>query len=144
MPHKIELNKKMELLAGIADSIMAIINQDNFYKVAEKNTLKIVNAKSVKKNSYIRDIGREEKLTQAILDLKEEGRLSDLIKGKKGYYLAKLLEYQPADMEKFEKEKEKLKSQMLSQKENQVYNTWYKKAQENANIKDWRSKFFRM
>jgi parvulin-like peptidyl-prolyl isomerase len=141
---EIEVNKKMELLAIKADSIAVDIYPNNFYKIAKRKNLKIVSTNLITKSSYIKDIGREERLNQAILDLKVESKISDLIKGKGGYYLAKLVEFQPADMKEFEKEKQELKSKMLTQKENQVYNGWYNKAKEDANIKDWRSRYFRM
>ncbi|MCK4359472.1 MAG: peptidylprolyl isomerase [Candidatus Cloacimonetes bacterium] len=140
----IEHNKKMTLLASKVDSIVAIINSDNFHQVAENNKLKVVNTRLISKDAHIKDIGREEKLNQAILSLMEVGKISDLIKGKKGYYLAQLVEFQPADMQKFEQEKNELKDKMITREENQAYNEWYNKIKEDANIKDWRSKFFRM
>ena len=140
----IELRKQMDILAIKADSITSHITSDNFMEVAKNDSLKIVDSKLISIKSYIRDIGREEKLNQAILDLKEVGKISSLIKGKKAYYIAKLVEFQPADMKKFEAEKDQLKEQFITQKENQNYSEWYNQAKEEAHIKDWRSKFFRM
>lgn len=140
----IEQSKKMDLLFIKADSIAAQINPDNFYNIAENNKLEIVNTELIAQKAYIKDIGREEGLNKAILDLKKIGKISPLISGKKGYYLAKLIEFQPADMQKFKEEESKLKEKMIASKESQAYNTWYQKAKEDAKIKDWRSEFFRM
>ena len=141
---KIEVDKKMELLADIADSISANINSENFSEIAKKHNLEIVNAELTKKSNYIRGVGREKDFIKIILTLKKEGKISNLYKGEKGYYLAKLLKFQESDMEKFEKEKGSLKSKMLKRKEDDAYNSWYKNEEEKANIKDWRNKYYKM
>ncbi|MBC8313501.1 MAG: peptidylprolyl isomerase [Candidatus Cloacimonetes bacterium] len=141
---KIELEKKMGFLANIADSISANISSEKFSEIAGKNDLEIVNAKLTKKSNYIRGVGRENDLIKIILSLKKVGKISDLYKGEKGYYLAKLLEFQEPDMEKFEEEKESLKANMLKRKEDAAYNSWFTKEKEKANIKDWRNKYYKM
>jgi parvulin-like peptidyl-prolyl isomerase len=141
---EIEKKKKLQLVGEMADSIAANITPENFYDIAEKYGLEIKNTDFLKKGSYISDIGREDRLVNAILAVKEEGEITGLIPGSNGYYVAKVLEYQTPDMENFENEKEELRAKLLRQKENRIYNEWYRTAKADANIKDWRSKYFNL
>ena len=140
----IEKNKKMDILAIKADSISHQINSENFIQFAEDNNLKIINTRLITQKAHIKEIGREANLSEAIFELKEIGQITGLIKGLNGYYFAQLVEFQLADMQNFEVEKNDVKDKTITLKENQVYNPWYNKAKEDANIIDWRSKFFKI
>lgn len=141
---EIEKKKKLQLVGEMADSIAAKITPENFYDIAEQYGLEIKTTDFLKKESYISGIGREDRLVNAILAVKEEGGITGLIPGTNGYYVAKILEYQVPDMQNFEEEKEELRAKLLRQEENRIYNEWYRKAKAEAKVKDWRSKYFNL
>jgi hypothetical protein len=47
-------------------------------------------------------------------------------------------------MTKFEEKKDAQRIQVENQLFNQNYNQWFNKIKEDAKVKDWRSKFFRI
>ena len=56
--------------------------------------------------------------------------------------LIKLIEKQDFDLNSFTAQKENLKRTMLEQKQRTAYTNWYNNLKENADIKDYRYKFF--
>jgi len=128
----------------IADSISQQVTSKNFERIAEENDLQIKHTNMITKSSYIRDIGKVINLNEAILNLKEPGKITKLIKGENGFYLAKLIEYKAPDMNTYKKKFESLKQNLVTQQENKNYNEWFEHAKQAANIKDRRGKFFRL
>ncbi|MBS3741571.1 MAG: peptidylprolyl isomerase [Candidatus Cloacimonetes bacterium] len=142
---EIENMKKMNLLEEKAEQMAKQITPENFDQFANENNLKVTTTEMIKVNSYIRGVGRIEKLNKAIIELGNSNKaITDLIKGDKGYYIAKLLKYQPAEMEKFKKEYTSIREDYINQEKRSNYNDWYENQKEEANIKDWRANYFQL
>ena len=79
-----------------------------------------------------------------MIELKTPDSITDVIRGNKAFFIAKIIEFQDADMTKFEEKKDAQRIQVENQLFNQNYNQWFSKIKEKAKVKDWRSKFFRL
>ncbi len=140
----IEDMKKMKLLKNKVDKMAAGVNYNNFETFAQENDLEIISSKMINVKSYIRDVGKNAELNEAIIDFAGKKAVSKVIKGEKGYYIAKSIKYQPADMEKFEKDYASVRKNYLTQQKRTNYNDWYQDQKEKANIKDWRADYFQL
>ncbi len=141
---KITMQKKMKIKKVEAKEIAPILTPENFAEITKDNDLKVVNTDFISETSFIPDVGREVKLVQEMIELKTPGSITDVIRGNKAYFIAKIVEFQSPDMAKFEEKKEAQRIQVENQLFNQNYNQWYAKTKEEAKVKDWRSKFFRL
>ncbi|MBN2017146.1 MAG: peptidyl-prolyl cis-trans isomerase [Candidatus Cloacimonetes bacterium] len=141
---KIAKEMKMKMKKEEVDAIAPVVTSDNFDAVVKDNELKLVNTDFVAENMYIQDVGKEPMLVKELIELQTPGSITGIIRGAKGYYIAKLVEIQAADMAQFEEKKDEQRIQVENQLFNQNYNQWYNKVKEQANVKDWRSKFFRL
>ena len=142
--NKISMQKKMKLKKEETEAIVPILTAENFTEIVKDNDLKVVSTDFISETSYIPDVGREVKLVQKMIELKTPGSITDVIRGNKAYFIAKIVEFQAPDMAKFEEQKEAQRIQVENQLFNQNYNQWYAKTKEDAKVKDWRSKFFRL
>ncbi len=140
----IAMQKKMKIKKVEAKEIAPILTPENFAEVTKDNDLKVVNTDFISETSFIPDVDREVKLVQEMIELKTPGSITDVIRGNKAYFIAKIVEFQSPDMAKFEEKKEAQRIQVENQLFNQNYNQWYAKTKEEAKVKDWRSKFFRL
>ncbi|TSA28421.1 hypothetical protein D4R71_00805 [bacterium] len=141
---KIAMQKKMKIKKVEAKEIAPILTPENFAEITKDNDLKVVNTDFISETSFIPDVGREVKLVQEMIELKTPGSITDVIRGNKAYFIAKIVEFQSPDMAKFEEKKEAQRIQVENQLFNQNYNQWYAKTKEEAKVKDWRSKFFHL
>jgi parvulin-like peptidyl-prolyl isomerase len=71
------------------------------------------------------------------------GGISNLVETSRGFYFLQTAAREEADMERFAEEKETLKIDLLRQKQNQAYTDWFESIRAEAEIKDYRDRFFR-
>lgn len=69
-------------------------------------------------------------------------KISDPLKGQKGYYLLKVLERTPFDSSAFDIQQSSLRTQILQQKKNTFFNEWLSELRKSADIVDNRNRFF--
>ena len=141
---KVEQIKKMRLLQKKVNELTKDLNYDNFEQFAKDNELEIISSKMINVKSYIRGVGRIEELNKAIIELANTKRLSEPINGDKGFYIAKTVKYQAPDMENFENDYASIYKDFKNEEESRNYNDWYQHQKEEANIKDWRSNYFKL
>ena len=139
---KIENRKQKEEMRKKANELAKQITSDKFQTFANDNNLKLITTNLFAVKDYIKDVGREQEINRAILNLKEVGKITPILEGKQAFYIAKLIEYHPEDMKQFEKEKKNLKDKMILRKQKEVYDEWYAKMKEKSKIVDNRSQFF--
>ena len=139
---KIENRKQKEEMRKKANELAKQITSDKFQTFANDNNLKLITTNLFAVKDYIKDVGREQEINRAILNLKEVGKITPILEGKQAFYIAKLIEYHPEDMKQFEKEKKNLKDKMILRKQKEVYDEWYTKMKEKSKIVDNRSQFF--
>ncbi len=90
--------------------------------------------------SSIPGIGYSVEFNATAFSLKP-GQISDLVETNRGYYYLKLLEKTSFDSAAFVAQKEKIRRQLLNEKRNQIFNSWYEQLKENAEIVDNRKMF---
>ena len=142
--NKLSLQKKMKMKKKEADAIAPVLTAQNFDQIVKDNDLTVVNTDLISETSNIPGIGREPKLVQNMIELKTPDSITNVIRGNKAFFIAKIIEFQDADMTKFEEKKDAQRIQVENQLFNQNYNQWFSKIKEKAKVKDWRSKFFRL
>jgi peptidyl-prolyl cis-trans isomerase D len=114
---------------------------EDFEKLAGQDSLEIKETDFFAMTGYVAGIGRETNFVGSAFGLALD-EVSGPVKGTRGYYLIKLIEKQDFDLTSFTAQKENLKRTMLEQKQRTAYTTWYNDLKENADIKDFRYKFF--
>jgi peptidyl-prolyl cis-trans isomerase D len=78
-----------------------------------------------KRSGSIPDIGYESEIIQAAFLLTDENKIADQVfKGGSGYYVVQLKSRKSPDAEELEDQKETIKSQLISQKQQIVFNDW--------------------
>lgn len=69
-------------------------------------------------------------------------KISDPLKGQKGYYLLNVLERTPFDSSAFDIQQSAIRNQILQQKKNTFFNEWITELRKSADIDDNRSQFY--
>ena len=141
---KLTLQKKMKMKKKEAEAIAPFLTAENFDQVVKDNDLTVVNTDLISETSNIPGVGREAKLVQDMIELQTPESITGVIRGNKAFFIAKILEFQGPDMTKFAEKKDAQRIQVENQLFNQNYNQWFNKVKEDAKVKDWRSKFFRI
>jgi len=124
-----------------AEKFVRDFKPEDYLAEAKKAGWDIVEAKNVTDGKYISKIGKVDDLTKAILE-KDENQYTELITSDKGAFIAFVEKRTKPDMDKFEKEKEKLLKEAQESAENARLNEWYRELKEKAQIEDNRDMFY--
>ncbi len=92
-------------------------------------------------NGNVPKVGRDYAFTGKVLDL-EAGKISEPVKGLRGYYLIKLLSKTPFDSSAFAVQENQIRANLLQQKRSTFFNEWITELKKNADIEDNRNRFF--
>lgn len=71
------------------------------------------------------------------------GEISQPIEGSRGYYIVKLLSMSPFDTTMYNIQKEGIRNQLLSERQNRIFAEWFENLKKNADIIDNRDLFYR-
>ncbi len=118
-----------------------IQSPETFELLAAQDSLLVEETDFFAMNGYVRSVGRDPQFIGAAFGL-DVNEVSPPIKGSRGYYLIKLLEIEPFNESLFELQKNNLKYDMLESKKRTAYNDWYNNLKEQAEIKDYRYRFY--
>ncbi len=89
----------------------------------------------VKNSKFVQGVGFSPKFVEKLFSLKEPGILDKVFVTEEGnYVIAGITKHTPADMEKFEKEKENLKERLKTTKKAQILENYVEKLREKADI----------
>jgi len=117
---------------------------DDLDKLAEKNELRISESESfaISEDGYIK--GKSFSLTSKAIMLKafsmKVGEIAGPFEGQNGAYIIQLVERQEFDSKKFaeaKEEKKELRNQILQQKQQKTFDTWYQKVRSEAQVKSF-------
>ncbi|MCF7858303.1 MAG: peptidylprolyl isomerase [Candidatus Cloacimonetes bacterium] len=139
--NKAKTKKKAELAYLQALEFYQKYDQSNYMSMAKKENIDIVEALNLKVNNTIKGIGRDQVLNDAIL-AKNSGEYTELIRGDRGAYITLVKSRTKPNMEKFEKNKDKLMAEAQSKAEEDHLNDWFIKLKEDAVIIDNRKDFY--
>jgi len=107
--------------------------------VAAQDSLQVQTTGEFTPSAAITGIGREAKVSAAAFAL-SEGEYSEPVEGKRGFYILQLTAKNDLDKAGFEAQKESIKRQLATQREQQIFGKWYTHLKENADIVDFRDK----
>ena len=133
--------KKFEKLKTIADDIYKKINGDINKVNSVYPRISVLQTGNFTPAGFIPAIGRDYAFTDAAMSL-ELNKVSEPIKGVRGYYLIKVLSRTPFDQKAFEEKSSEIRNQLLQQKRNTFLNQWIADIKKNADIVDHRYMFF--
>jgi peptidyl-prolyl cis-trans isomerase D len=117
-----------------------IIAGTSFESAAAQDSLTIQNAEGISMSGYVANVGREPRFVGAALGL-EIGQFSQPVEGSRGYYLIQLVDKTSFSDDDFAKQKESLKRQVLQNRQQAIYNLWYKTLRDGTEIKDYRNNY---
>ena len=122
------LIKKMqdERAGKKAEEFLAVLKAGNGMETAAKDAgLEAHNSGFFKRNGPIPDIGREPEILQAAFLLSDTKKIPDTVfKDGKAYYVIQFKARKAPDTAELDAQKETLKNQLLSKKQEALYNQW--------------------
>ncbi len=88
-----------------------------------------------KRNDQIKDIGRENEISQMAFRLSSAQPLpEDVVRGKKGFYVIRLKDRRLPDSQGFDKEKKLLRETLINQKKSRAFSTWLSEVRKKSEI----------
>jgi len=134
--------KKFEKAKAYADEIKKKINGD-LNKISQINEkIKVITTGSFTgQTGSVPTVGRDFAFVEKAQEL-QVNKISDPVKGFKGYYLMKITERSQFDSSGFSIQKTTLRDQLLNEKRSAYFNLWLSSAKKNADIVDDRYLFF--
>ena len=139
--NSVKKEKKKEIAQTNALEFSNKYNTVEYLTKAEAEGYEVVEALNVKIDNTFKKIGKDEVLNDAIL-AKEAGEYTDVINGERGSYIALVKVRTHPDMDKFEKEQDKLMEDAQTKAEDKHLNEWFEKLKEDAEIVDNRSEYY--
>lgn len=133
--------KRFEKLKSIADDIYNKINGD-IDKVSSVNpNVTIQSTGPFTPAGTVPNIGRDYGFIDAAMTL-DLDKVSQPVKGIRGYYLIKVTERTPFDKNNFEAKSSEIRNNLMQEKRNSYLNQWITEIKKEAHIVDNRDRFF--
>ncbi len=139
--NKVKTEKKKEIAYTNAIDFANKYDTIDYMKMAEAEGYEIIEALNVKIDNTFKIIGKDEVLNEVIL-AKTAGEYTDVIKGDKASYIALIKVRTQPDMDKFEKDQDKLMEEAQTKAEDKHLNEWFENLNDDAEIIDNRSEFY--
>lgn len=134
--------KRMQAAQSAADAAFAkLAAGSTLDDVAAADSLEIQQTDQFTLGGSVTGVGREPSFAATAFKL-NVGEYSKPVKGTRGYYILQGIEKYEFDEADYERQKESLKTQLTVRKRNQVFNLWYAKLKEEADIEDFRNDYF--
>jgi peptidyl-prolyl cis-trans isomerase D len=134
--------KKFKKAETLAEQIRKKIGND-INKAKEIDSRAITNKADnfTAGNGYVPNIGRDYAFIEKAQKL-ELNKVSEPVKGLRGYYLMKVINRTAFDSSAFASQRSTIMSQLLSEKKNAYINQWIETMKKNADIVDNRYRFY--
>ncbi|MFH1825092.1 MAG: peptidylprolyl isomerase [Candidatus Firestonebacteria bacterium] len=147
---KNEIQNKIKLERALP---LAGIEAEKLYKkiFEEKSDFDLVCKQfGIKETDYFDREGKELKnidhtgeFTRTTFKIANIGEIGKIVKTQEGCYLLKLTDKKLPDEATYLKEKETIKTELLTKKQNIVFSQWLENLRKNAKIKDYSDRFFK-
>jgi parvulin-like peptidyl-prolyl isomerase len=140
---KLMADKRKEMAGEAAQKVYEKIQSGtSFDAAATEGGLEIKNSGSFARSGFVQTVGRDPNFIGAAFGLEQVNAVSKPISGTRGYYLLQLTQKGDFDANDFAAKREAVKQQLLSQKQNQVFANWYNSLKSEADIRDYRERFY--
>ncbi len=136
--------KKLDYLKPIAEEIAKMVKSGGFDDNIKLKYPKadLLNS-SIKNNGIITGVaGREFAVTNTAFKL-NNGEISNAIRGNKGYYIVQMNNKSVPTDEQVSSSFAEYYNQQVKNNERQIYYQWFKEIKEQAEIEDFRAKYYR-
>lgn len=134
--------KKFEKIRAIAEDVHKKINND-LGKISQiKPQITVQQTGNFTAAGTIPNIGRDYAFMDAAMKV-ELNKVSQPIKGQRGYYLIKVLKRTPFDKNAYEQSSAAIRNIMFQEKRNRFLDKWIADLKKNATIEDNRNLFYR-
>lgn len=144
--NRLEQEKRKAMAKNYAEQLQSKINSNvSLKQIASQDTSKKVlydTTDYFKYNISIPKIGRAASITASAFSL-PINEVSKILESPRGYYFIRVLDRTGFDKEQYTKEHDSIKRQLLSRKQQQIFNQWYNQLKEKADIEDNRNLFYR-
>jgi parvulin-like peptidyl-prolyl isomerase len=144
--NRLEIQKRKELAKAYAEQIMPKVEQNgNFRELARTDSSNIPEADSTDyfpMNIFIPKIGRAPAITANAFNL-PLNETSKMLETDRGFYFIRVTDRTPFNEEDYTAQRVSIRNRLMQQKSRNVFNQWYEKLKENADIVDNRYRFFR-
>lgn len=138
----LEREKKAVLMQQKAKEFTAKYKPAQYLAEAVKEGYQIIDAKNINSKLDIPGVGPVPELNKAMLAL-NTNQLTNVVTNKlNGAFIAQIVEHRKPDMAAFEKNKASLFEDLKYRKGNQHYSEWFQKLYEEANIEDYRYRYY--
>ncbi len=140
---KLIVQKRKELAGEAAQKVYDQIQSGaSFDEAAAEAGLEVKTSGSFNRNGFVAGVGRDLQFIGAAFGLKQVNDVSKPVSGTRGYYLLQLISKTEFDANDFAAKRQSIKQQLLFDKQNRVFNEWYKTLKASAEIKDYRDQYF--
>jgi peptidyl-prolyl cis-trans isomerase D len=133
--------KKFEKIKTIADNLYKKINGDLSKAYSIDTNFTVKQTGSFTPQSPIPNVGKDYSFINSAMN-SELNKVSEPIKGLRGYYLIKVTNRSPFDKTLYSTQSTTLRSSLLQEKRSRFLNQWVTEIKETADIKDNRHMFF--
>ncbi|MGE5860453.1 MAG: peptidylprolyl isomerase [Ignavibacteria bacterium] len=133
--------KKLEKAREVAAELKKKISGD-IKKAKDLNPKVIVNTTgNFTANSFVPTVGKDFAFIETSLKIKPD-KISDPVKGQRGYYLLKLLERSKFDSSAYELKRASIRDNILAEKKNAYFSLWLSNLKKEAQIIDDRHIYY--
>ncbi|NIU00072.1 MAG: hypothetical protein GWN01_03755 [Nitrosopumilaceae archaeon] len=144
--NRIELEKRKSMARNYAETLRPKLQGEaDLSEVAARDTSNKVlydTTTHFKYNISIPKIGRAPSIVAAAFSM-PSNTVSKMLETPRGFYFIKVLDRTSYDEEDYARQHANIKSQLLNQKKQQMFNQWYSQLKEKADIVDKRNLFYR-
>lgn len=135
--------KKLDYLKPIAEDIAKSLNSGIDENIKLKYPKAEIKTTSIKNNGILSGVsGREFAVTNTAFNL-NQGQTSGAVRGNKGYYIVQLNSKSIPNEQEINDNFANYYQTQIKNSERQVYYQWFKVIKENAEIEDYRAKYYR-
>lgn len=143
--NKVQMEKQKNLAREYALNLQEKLNNGlSFEEITVNDTLnkvKLDTVYNISKTLTIPQIGRSPEITAEAFSL-EFNKTSSLLESNRGFYFIQVIERSDFDEEEYQKQRNIIRTRLINQKSQRIFNAWYEQLKEKAKIEDNRDLFF--
>lgn len=129
------IHKAEEFAKGSAENYIDILKskESTLENLSKQIKVDINNLKDITRESYIEGIGVNPEFSKAYFEIKEK-EFAGPVKVQKGYAVIRLDKLKPIDKEKFKKERQDFKKNLLDEKKRKAFQDWFAELRKKASF----------
>jgi peptidyl-prolyl cis-trans isomerase D len=130
------LAKQDELARQDAESFLERLKSESTMgEISEDLGVVVSESDFFSRNQPIPNIGYEPEISKAAFDLSQKKKYpEEILKGNNGYYVIAFQDHKEPDKEEFEKQKENIRRQLMTQKQMKTFEDWITQIRNNSKI----------